>query len=1056
MGEVRVAELPQAVSTGAVAASLSRAAAGAAILIGIGVFCGWAFEIGPLKSWFVGLHPTQPISALLLVLCGASLLAIAQRGSAWRVLGQVLALLALLGACQSLLGLDFGIERALFAHDVAGDQLITERRSGRMSVISAVSFILVAGGLLLAHAKARSLQTAFVTLATMALLLVASAMLPFLFGADALQEAGPYSKVSLPAIIAQAGLTFGLVCVRPELGWMRLLSGDSPASREMRSLAIGVIALPLGLAVLLQTGLHARLYPSSYHVPVLVFGSIIVVFAALLMTAARLRRIDDERQRSTQARQRAESELGIALAAAKMVGFQLDLRTGALRRYANARVGECTTHERYLETVHPEDRERVGKYVQRQKEAHRREYQLQYRVLDAKQSTRWVLEKGEIRYDEEDEAQEISGVTIDITQDVQVRQALKESEERFRRLAESMPQIVFVSDARGDVVYINQRWREYTGLASTDRLDYQSLVPSEDYERLMRAWNHAFETSEPFAAEFRLRGADGLYRWFLTRAVPVRNLEGTVERWCGTSTDIDAQKRAHEELRLVTDHADVLLAHCDTEARYLFVNRGYTRRFKRSPQEVLGKTIAEVVGASAYRVIAPYVAQVLKGEPVTFEIEVPYRELGNRYMHCSYVPDKDASSGKVRGFVAAITDVTERRKLEEQLREADHRKDEFLALLAHELRNPLAPIRYATGLLKPGVPDEISAAAHDVIERQVAHMARLVDDLLDVSRITRNTLELRVERIDLREIVSSAVDTVRPLFEAVNHKLQVKLPAEPAHVMGDSTRLLQIVGNLLNNAAKYTEPGGCIEVQVLREAGDFIMHVRDTGIGIAPELLPKLFDLFVQGDRTQTRASGGLGVGLSLAKRLVELHEGSIEAHSDGLGAGSVFTVRLPSAVEVIAGESRALAQNVLPMFQRRHQLLIVDDNLDAANSLAILAQFSGYVTHIANDGLAAIEMAELVRPEAIIMDLGMPRMSGFEAARWVRQQPWGKDTVLIAVTGWGQEEDRRKSREAGFDVHLTKPVDSTQLLNELQQRRIGVDAREESAKTKSELSVDG
>src|SRR5690606_21903955 len=335
---------------------------------------------------------------------------------------------------------------------------------------------------------------------------------------------------------------------------------------------------------------------------------------------------------------------------------------------------------------------------QRQKEAHRREYQLQYRVLDAKQSTRWVLEKGEIRYDEEDEAQEISGVTIDITQDVQVRQALKESEERFRRLAESMPQIVFVSDARGDVVYINQRWREYTGLASTGRLDYQSLVPREDYERLIRAWNHAFETSEPFAAEFRLRGADGLYRWFLTRAVPVRNLEGAVERWCGTSTDIDAQKRAHEELRLVTDHADVLLAHCDTGTRYLFVNKAYTKRFKLEPEEVLGKTVEEIVGRTTYRSIEPYVKLALAGQCVTFDVEVSFRELGKRYMHCRYVPDTDSSSGKVRGFVAAVTDVTERRQLEEQLREADHRKDEFLALLAHELRNPLAPIRYATGL----------------------------------------------------------------------------------------------------------------------------------------------------------------------------------------------------------------------------------------------------------------------------------------------------------------------------------------------------------------------
>jgi PAS domain S-box-containing protein len=883
----------------------------------------------------------------------------------------------------------------------------------------------------------------------MALLLVSSAILPFLFGVDSLSDAGPYSKVSLPVTVAQAALTLGLVCVRPELGWMRLLSGDAPASREMRSLAIGVIALPLGLAILLQTGLHARLYPSTYDVPVLVFGSIIVVFAALLMTAARLRRIDLERQRSTEARERAESELGIALAAAKMVGFQLDLRTGALRRYTNGAGSSHTSHEAYLSTVHPSDRDRVGQYLQRQCESRRSEYQLHYRVLDAKQAVHWILEKGEIRYGEHGEAQEIVGVTIDITQDVQVREALRESEDRFRRLAESMPQIAYISGAQGDVVYVNQRWREYTGHATASDADYRKLLPPEDFARLSEAWTVAIEKGEPLTAEFRLRGADGVYRWFLTRAIPVRNSEGAIDCWYGTSTDIDAQKRAHEELRLVTDHADVVLAHCDSEARYLFVNQAYSVRFGCKPQDVIGKRIADVIGAAAYRVVEPYVEQVLAGQPVTFEVEIPYRQIGSRYMLCRYVPDIDVSSGKVRGFVAALSDVSERRELEEQLREADHRKDEFLALLAHELRNPLAPIRYATGLLKPGVPKEISAAAHDVIERQVAHMARLVDDLLDVSRITRNTLELRVERVDLRAIVNSAVDTVRPLFEAVNHKLHVSLPAEPTYVQGDSTRLLQIVGNLLNNAAKYTEPGGRIELNVAREGRQFVLNVRDTGIGIAPELLPKLFELFVQGDRTQARASSGLGVGLSLAKRLVELHEGSIEAYSDGPGAGSVFTVKLPAAVEAVPTESRALAENVLPMFQRRHQLLIVDDNLDAANSLAILAQFSGYVTHIANDGLAAIEMAELVRPEAIIMDLGMPRMSGFEAARWVRQQPWGKDTVLIAVTGWGQDEDRRKSREAGFDVHLTKPVDSAELLNELQSREIGAPVQDSVARSR-------
>lgn len=1031
-------ELPPGTWATPTRTTLSCASSVGAALIGLGVLCGWIFDIGILKSWFSFLQPTRVLTSIVLVISGCAVLAIAHQARvSWR-LGQALAVLVLFASLQSLWRLDLGVETSLLGSAVSPAADADPLQMTSMADVTAVCFVLIASGVLLARAQKRVLQAAFVIAVTLALLLVASTVLLFLFRVEVLRAAQPYSDVSLPSTIAQALLTFGLLCVRPDLGWMRSLSGEDPAAREMRSLAIGVVTLLLALAALVQAGLHVGLYPQSHEVPLLVFGSIVISFTALLMMAARLRRIDHERQQSSEARERAESELEIALAAARMVGFQLDLATGVLRRYANAQSNHTSDHAEYLRSIHPADRERVCQYLARKQRAQRRQYELRYRVLDSEQRLAWVLEKGEIRYDKNGTAREIYGVMLDITHDVQMRIALEESEARFRRIAESMPQIVFLAAPSGKVLYINQRWHEYTGTSCVHIKDYRRLMPAEDFENVMKTWRTATARGEAFAAEFRLRGADGHHRWFLARALPVRGVDGRIERWCGTSTDIDAQKRAQEELRLVTDHANVLLAHCDDEMRYLFVNRAYTSHFGLTLADVIGKTIPELAGESAFRKLEPYVRRALSGEAVTFEIEVPIRQLGPRYMHCRYVPDIDSSSGKVRGFVAAITDVTDRRRLEEQLREADRRKDEFLALLAHELRNPLAPIRYAAGLLRPGVPAEISAAAHEVIERQVTHMARLVDDLLDVSRVTRNTLELRNARVDLREIVGTAVDTVRPLFEAVNHTLTMSLPPEPAPVVGDSARMLQIIGNLLNNAAQYTDPGGRIDVSLVRESDHVVLRVRDNGIGIGPDLLPKIFELFVQGDRTQRRASGGLGVGLSLAKRLVELHGGSIAAHSEGLGRGSTFTVKLPAAVEPATVESPALAGNVLPIFQRRHQLLIVDDNLDAANSLAILAQLSGYVTHIANDGLASIEMAEIVRPEAIIMDLGMPRMSGFEAARWVRQQPWGKDTVLIAVTGWGHEEYRRRSREAGFDVHLTKPVDSTELLNHLRQRNIG------------------
>jgi PAS domain S-box-containing protein len=784
----------------------------------------------------------------------------------------------------------------------------------------------------------------------------------------------------------------------------------------------------------LQFGLQKEFYGAELRTALLVLGSTLVLFIALLMTAGRLKRIDEERQRSNDARRRVESELTIALDAMGMTNLRRVVRDGAVV-FSDASAASNSIYE--------PDRESVERNLQAQLHKGARHYEVQYRTLDAQGQTRWILEKGEIRY-HDGLPSELAGVKLDITETVQQREALRESEDRFRRIAEAMPQIVYVTDAAGNIEYINQRWRQYTALPTATHAEFQQVMPEEDLVALEAHWKQAHVTGEAFAAEFRMRGADGITRWFLTRAVPVRDVDGQITRWCGTSTDIDAQKRASEELSLVTDHAEVLLAHCDVNTRYVFVNKAYTRRFNLPLKDVLGKTLPQVLGLKAYERIAPYVKQVLSGQPVDFEIDIPYETLGSRYMYCRYVPDIDEATNTVRGFVAAITDVTERRNLEEQLRESDRRKDEFLALLAHELRNPLAPIRYAAGLLKPGVPQEISSAARDVIERQVGHMARLLDDLLDVSRVTRDALELRSERIDLRSVVTETVNTLRPLFESVNHRLTVNLPAEPAPVVADRTRLAQVLSNILNNAAKYTDPGGQIEVQVGLENARYVLRVIDSGAGIAPEFLPKIFEMFVQGDRRLTRASGGLGVGLSLAKRVVEMHGGTLEAFSEGPGRGSTFTVALPAAPAQAPAELRAVSDNVLPIFQRRHQLLIVDDNLDAANSLAILTQLAGYVTHLAADGLAAIEMAELVRPEAIVMDLGMPRMSGFEAARWVRQQPWGKDTVLIAVTGWGQEDDRRRSREAGFDVHLTKPVDSAELLKHLQQ------ATEQVAKAQS------
>ncbi|HET8947354.1 MAG TPA: ATP-binding protein [Candidatus Polarisedimenticolia bacterium] len=392
------------------------------------------------------------------------------------------------------------------------------------------------------------------------------------------------------------------------------------------------------------------------------------------------------------------------------------------------------------------------------------------------------------------------------------------------------------------------------------------------------------------------------------------------------------------------------------------------------------------------------------------------------------------------GHVGIGIDVTERReaqaaaarsrlRFEDEMKRADRCKDEFLATLAHELRNPLAPIRNAVQILKVrGAQEAELAWGREVIERQVGQMARLLDDLLDVSRIGRNKFELRLSRVPLRDILQAAVETSRPLIAESRHALEVVLPEVPLYLDADPARLTQVFLNLLNNAARYTQEGGRIRLHCEARGAEVTITVSDTGVGIVPEMLPRIFDMFAQAE-TGERARPGLGVGLALARSLVELHGGSIEARSAGLQRGSTFVVRLPRAVAAPAPAPRA-AEVLRPAFvPAKRSVLVVDDLKDGALSLARLLGHAGHDVHVAFDGDEALAAVEQWRPEVVLLDIGMPRLNGYDVCRRIRHQPWGRDLVMIAVTGWGQEHDRLRSEEAGFERHLVKPVDPAELL---------------------------
>jgi signal transduction histidine kinase len=364
----------------------------------------------------------------------------------------------------------------------------------------------------------------------------------------------------------------------------------------------------------------------------------------------------------------------------------------------------------------------------------------------------------------------------------------------------------------------------------------------------------------------------------------------------------------------------------------------------------------------------------------------------------------------------------ERERTEKALRDADERKDEFLATLAHELRNPLAPIRNSLHLLRlSGAAEPATEQIYDTLERQTGLLVRLVDDLLEVSRITQGKVGLRREPIELAGVIRQALEISRPFIDAFGHNVAISVAAEPLIVDGDAVRLSQVVSNLLNNASKYMDGGGQIWVSARREGSSAVISVKDTGIGIARDMLPRIFDMFTQIDRTARQAQGGLGIGLSLVRALVEMHGGEVRAKSDGLGRGSEFVVTLPLLVDgVVALEAAAPPT---PAVIPRRRVLIVDDNRDGARSLSRLLQVLGTEVEIANDGASALERLGTFRPGVVLLDIGMPSMDGYEVARRIRSNPEFKNLLLIALTGWGQEQDRRRTAEAGFDHHLVKPA---------------------------------
>lgn len=625
-----------------------------------------------------------------------------------------------------------------------------------------------------------------------------------------------------------------------------------------------------------------------------------------------------------------------------------------------------------------------------------------------------------------------------------VARELRESETLYR---------AFIT-ASSDVVYrMSPDWKEMRQLegrefiADTDRPSgewLQKYIHPDDQQRLISAINLATRNRAKFEIEHRVIRRDGSLGWTVSRAIPILDDKGEIREWLGTASDVTRRKEAEEALRESEEKYRTVLGSMDEGlmiAEVMFDETGKNAidylvletneafyKHTGLPLGMVGKTIRQIVVGDEVPWLGIYGGVALTGEATRFEYEITVEPLVGWYD----IFIQRIGEPHQHRVAVMFQDITERKRVEEsiatlieQLRDQDRRKDEFLATLAHELRNPLAPMNNGLQLMRlaAGNPATLEHA-RGMMERQLQQMKRLVDDLMDVSRISRNKLELRKEFVELATVVNRATETSRPLIEAAEQQLLVSLPTEPVLIDGDPVRLAQAFSNLLNNASKYSEKGSEIRFHAEQAGDEIIVRVRDTGIGIPADKLPNIFDIFMQVDRSLERSQGGLGIGLTLVRQLVQMHGGSVEVHSDGPGHGSEFVVRLPVVIVAKPDGQSTSVNDTNERATEARRILVADDNRDSADSLAMLLEMLGHEVSLAHDGVEALETAKSSKPELVFMDLGMPRMNGYDAARLIRNAPECNGVVLVALTGWGQEEDRRRSYEAGFDYHIVKPID--------------------------------
>ena len=964
-------------------------------------------------------------------------------------LGAFAAALALLTLAEYTAGVSLRIDELL----ALDPDTPRERFPGRMA--PATTLALFGGGAaltLLASASARREGVARKMVISHSLAALPAAigylsLAGYAYDFAALYGFGPFTSVSPLTALDSTLVALSIFCFAPELGWGAPFV-DRPATwRTLRRLLPFALIAPLLGGVLIVFGARAGLYPQGFMPALFALAAAVLTLATSVFAITVLKREEGRLIESQAALHESEERLRlfVAHAPAAVAMFDKDVRyLAASRRWMDDYGLEGPIVGRSHYEVFPEIPERWREVHRRvlAGESLRADDDSLERANGAVQHLRWEALPWRTTRGE------IGGLMIaieDVTARRQVERGLRESEERFRAVVSSAMDGIIAVDAEQNVVLFNAAAEAMFGCKSEEAIgaSIEHFIPERfrtGHRDHVRRFGESGVTARAMKQLGVLRGLKANGEEFPIEASISQLAVDDKRIFTVILRDITERKRAEDALRESEERFSLFmqkLAACawikDEQGRYVFVNQAFLNFVDKPLDRILDKTDQEIFDAETAAVFMENDRAAFNSASGVTTIEPVHDKRGmTRYFLASkFAILSNFGKKLVAGVAIDDTDrmVAEDRLKEasEKLQEADRRKDEFIAVLAHELRNPLAPIRNGLQVLRrTGGQADKAERVQGMMERQVDHLIRLVDDLLEISRISRGQIDLRKERVNLATVIGYAVDMIRDLIDAGGLELSVVLPDAPSPLDADPVRLTQVFANLLSNAAKFTDPGGRVEILAQHENGWAVVTVADTGAGITKDLLPHVFDLFVQAGERRARLKGGLGIGLALVRSLVELHGGTVEAHSDGEGRGARFVVRLPlsTGAEATASPERTEACGARS-FRR---VLVVDDDHDVADSLALLLGMLGANVRVARSGAEGLAVCAEFAPEVVFLDVGMPGMDGYETARRMRELPVGRDALLVALTGWAEEEARRRVNEAGFDAHLTKPADIGEL----------------------------